>query len=113
MAIYGHTDSSTQPIRLREVAFQLSPEELRQVAAFLTSRATEIEAGTFVNGGRHLRDEHSGLSGYDVVVVPPSAAMAIYGHTDSQHQPIRLEGRVRFSPENCLTGRGVSDITAH
>ena len=73
MAIYGHTESSTQPIRLREVTFQLLPEELRNVAVFLTSRAAEIEARTFVDGGRHLRDEHSGLSGYDVIVVPPTA----------------------------------------
>jgi hypothetical protein len=73
MAIYGHTESSTQPHRLTEVTFQLSPVELRHIAAFLASRADEIEAGTFVGGGRHLRDEHSGFSGYDVMVVPPAA----------------------------------------
>jgi len=73
MAIFGHSESSSEPQRLIEVTFQLAPEELRRIAGFLTSRAAEIEAGTFVGGGRHLRNEHQGLSGYDVIVVPPGA----------------------------------------
>jgi hypothetical protein len=69
--IYGHDNQSSEPRQLREVAFQLSPAQLRCVAAFLLARAAEIETGSFVNGGRHLRDEPDHPLEFDVVVVPP------------------------------------------
>lgn len=72
--IYGHDDQSKKPLTLREVAFQLSPAELRRVAAFLISRAAEIESGAFTDGGRHLRDDASEWAGFDVIVVPPLAS---------------------------------------
>ena len=71
--IYGHDDQSTEPQQLREIMFRLSADQLRCVAAFLTARAVEIEAGTFVEGGRHLCDEGDHPPGFDVIVVPPLA----------------------------------------
>lgn len=62
MAIFGHhrgnddEKESVDPLTLSEVTFQLSPANLRRVADFLQARAAEIDAGTFVDGGRHLRD---------------------------------------------------------
>lgn len=82
MAIYGYNcedGGATKPVVLSEVTFQLSPEDLRRVARFLIARADEIDAGTFVDGGRHLRDHDerwNAKDAGDVTVVPLPAAEA-------------------------------------
>jgi hypothetical protein len=79
MAIYGYNredDKASEPMVLSEVTFQLCPEELRRVAKFLAARADEIDAGTFVHGGRHLRDDDkqwNAKDAGDVIVVPPGS----------------------------------------
>jgi hypothetical protein len=76
MAIYGRDregDEAAQPMVLSEVTFQLRPDDLRLVAGFLAACADGIEAGTFVDGGRHLRDLDKDLwaeGAGDVIVVP-------------------------------------------
>ncbi len=81
MPIYGYrtTDGdATQPALLSEVTFQFCPEDLRRVARFLLERADEIDAGKFVDGGRHLRDIDPGWQTEhhyaDIIVVPASTA---------------------------------------
>jgi hypothetical protein len=78
MPICGYkkmTDTEEPELRLSEVSFKLSPADLRRIARFLTARADEIERGTFIDGGRHLRDYDKSWSvencGGDVIVVPP------------------------------------------
>jgi hypothetical protein len=76
MAIYGYKredDEASEPMVLSEVTFHLRPEDLRRVAEFLVARADEIEAGTFKEGGRHLRDHDKQWpvkDAGDVIVVP-------------------------------------------
>jgi hypothetical protein len=79
MAIYGYNredDAATEPLHLSEVTFQLPAEDLRRVARFLVARAEEIEAGSFTDGGRHLRDhdvQWNAKDAGDVIVVPMKA----------------------------------------
>jgi hypothetical protein len=80
MAIYGYNredDEATKPMVLSEVTFQLCSDDLRRVARFLVGRADEIDAGTFVDGGRRRGDhdkQWNAKGAGDVIVVPlPSA----------------------------------------
>jgi hypothetical protein len=79
MPIYGYQrddEDATKPMVLAEVTFHFSPAELRRIARFLVTRAEEIEAGKFTEGGRHLgledRTWDAKTTG-DVIVVPPAA----------------------------------------
>ncbi len=76
MAIYGYhrnESDSTSPTELSEVTFHVGAEDLRRLASFLIARASEMDQGVFVDGGRHLRDYDKQWDADrlgDVIVVP-------------------------------------------
>ena len=75
MKLFGHTHSSDQPIELREVAFQASPDALRAIARFLEQMATELEEAPSGFEHFHVQDTFEDWPSQwpDLVVVGPAA----------------------------------------
>ena len=75
MKLFGHTHSSDQPVELREVTFQASPDALRTIARFLEQMATELEEAPSGFEHCHVLDtiEEWPSQWPDLVVVGPAA----------------------------------------
>ncbi len=60
-------------VQLSEVTFQVSPETLRRIAAFLQTAAADLEARGSDFGHRHFQSHEKDWSGCDVIVVAGSS----------------------------------------
>jgi hypothetical protein len=65
MPVYGYqrqaVDEEYGVLEMREVSFALSPDELRNVAAFLVACADDIDGGSWPSDHRHMKGAPDGI----------------------------------------------------
>ena len=88
MPIYGYkravVDKVFDLLDLREISFDLRPDDLRRVARFLDHYAAEIESGAWRNSHVHLTSfDLSWKAGHpdtDVIIVNPDPEPPVVVH---------------------------------